>query len=84
MGRGILIRIAGKLIFHDKIQQSDINITRLHTSGGRSNRRTNKIIVISIGKITKLGVLLSHHDYANKISRKEEIREKKANEKEGE
>jgi hypothetical protein len=77
MGRDILIRITGKLIFHDKIQQSGINITRLRTSGGRSNRSTNKIIVISIGKITQLGVLLSHRDYANKIASKEEIRQEK-------
>ena len=35
-------------IFHDKIQQSSINITRLRTSGGRSNRSADKIIVVGI------------------------------------
>ena len=48
MGRDILIRSTGKLIIHNKIQQSSINITRLRTSGGRSNRSANKIIVVGI------------------------------------
>ena len=72
------------MIFHNKIQQSDINITRFRTSGGRSNQSANKIIVVGIGKITQLGVLLSHRDYANKIVHKSRSNEKTANEKEGE
>jgi hypothetical protein len=84
MGRGILIRIIGILIFHNKIQQSGINITRFRTSGGRSNRSANKIIVVGIGKITQLGVPLSHRDYANKIAHKNRSDEKTMNEKDGE
>src|SRR3990170_3778967 len=70
MGRGILIRSTGKLIFYNKIKQSGINITKLRTSSGRSNRSTNKIIIIGIGKITQLGVFLRHRNYANKIANK--------------
>ena len=72
------------MIFHNKIQESGINITRLRTSGGRSNRSANKIIIIGIGKITQLGVLLSHCDYANKIAHKNRSGEKMANKKESE
>src|SRR6266496_1238780 len=76
MGRGILIRSTGKLIFHNKIQQSSINITRLRTSGGRSNRSSNKIIVVGIGEITQLGVLLSHRDYAIRLHSKTDLTRK--------
>ena len=55
LGRGILIRSTGKLIFHNKIQQSGINITRLHTSGGRINQSANKIIIVGIWEITQHG-----------------------------
>ena len=55
------------MILHNKVQQSGINITRLRTSGGRSNRSANKIIVVGIGEITQLGVLLSHRDYATRL-----------------
>ena len=70
------------MIFHNKIQQSGINITRLHTSGGRSNRSANKIIVVGIGKITQLGIFLRQRKYANKIANKNKPNEKTANEKE--
>src|SRR5215216_6700215 len=81
MGHGILIRCAGKLIFHNKIQQSGINITRLRTSGGRSNRSANKIIVVGIGEITQLGVLLSHHDYATRLHSKTDLTRKQRKKK---
>ena len=71
------------MIFPDKIQQSSINITRLRTSGGRSNWSANKIIIIGVGKITQLGILLRHRNYANKIANKNRSDEKMANEKEG-
>src|SRR5215216_5970847 len=61
MGCNIFIRKAGKLIFHNKIQQSSINFTRFRISS-RSNRSTNKIIVVGIGKVTQFGILLSHRD----------------------
>ena len=70
MGCEILIRGTGKLIFHHKIQQSGINITRLRTSGGRSNRSANKIIIIGIEKITQFGILLGHRNQANKNANK--------------
>ena len=54
------------MFFHDKIQQSGINITRLRTSGERSNQSANKIIIVGIGEITQLGVLLGHRDYTLK------------------
>ena len=83
MGRGILIRITGKLIFHDKIQQSGINITRLRTSGGRSNESANKIIIIGIKKSHNLVfswdiVTTQARSHANKRSN-----EKKGKRKEG-
>ena len=84
MGRDILIRSIGKLIFHNKVQQSSINITSLRTSGGRSKRSANKINVVGILEITQLGVLLSHRDHANEIALKNRPDEKTANEKEGE
>src|SRR5215216_303584 len=61
MGCGIFTTKAGKFIFHNKIQQSSINFTRFRISSG-SNRSTNKIIVVGIGKVTQLGILLRHHD----------------------
>ena len=83
MGRDILIRSTRKLIFHNKIQQSSINITRLRTSGGRSNRSANKIIVVRISKITQFGVLLSHCDYATILHSKTDPARKRRTEKEG-
>src|SRR4051812_31398247 len=64
MGSDIFTRKARKLIFHNKIQQSGINFTRFHISRG-SNRSTNKIIIIGVGKVTQFGILLSHRDKAN-------------------
>ena len=69
MGCDIFTRKAGKLIFHNKIQQSGINFIRLHTSGG-SNQSTNKIIVIGVGKVTQFGILLSHRDKASNPTHK--------------
>src|SRR3989337_63780 len=83
MGRVILIRSTGKLIFHNKIQQSSINITRLRTSGGRSNQSANKKIVVGILEITQLGVFLSHCDYATRLHSKADPARKTANEKRG-
>ena len=83
MGRGILIRTTEKLLFHNKIQQSGINIIRLRTIGGRSNRSTNKIIIISIGKITQFGIFLRHCDYANKNTSKQKVDREKGKQKEG-
>src|SRR6266496_523361 len=81
MGRGILIRSTGKLIFHNKIQQSGINITRHRTRGGRSNWSANKIIVVGIGEITQLGVLLSHCDYATRLHSKTDLTRKRRTKK---
>src|SRR3989337_3112472 len=81
MGRGILTRSTGKLIFHNKIQQSGINITRLRTSGGRSNRSANKIIVVGIGEITQLGALLSYCDYATRLHSKTDLTRKRRTKK---
>ena len=83
MGHDILIRSTGKLIFHNKIQQSSINITRLRTSGERRNQSANKIIVVGIGEITQLGVPLSHGDYTTRLHSKTNLTRKAANEKEG-
>ena len=65
------------MIFHNKIQQSGINITRLRTSGGRSSRSANKIIVVGIGEITQLGVLLSNCDYATRLHSKTDLARKR-------
>ena len=72
------------MIFHNKIQQRGINITRLRTSGGRNNRSDNKITVVGSGEITQLGVLLSHCDYTTRLHSKTDLTRKTANEKEGE
>ena len=61
MGSGIFTRKAGELIFHDKIQQSSIDLTRF-SIGNRSNRSANKVIVVGIGEITQFGIVLSHSD----------------------
>ena len=83
MGRRIFTRKAGKLICHNKIQQSGINFIRFCTSGG-SNRSTNKIIIISIGKITQLGVFLRHRDKASNLTheqKNEKMNERREKEK---
>src|SRR6187399_498146 len=59
MGSGIFTRKAGKLIFHDKIQQSCIDLTRF-SIGNRSDRSANKIIIVGIGEVTQFGIVLSH------------------------
>ena len=69
------------MIFHNKIQQSGINITRLHTSGERSNQSANKIIVVGIREITQLGVLLSHDDYATRLHSKTNLTRKRRTKK---
>ena len=61
MGSDIFTRKAGKLIFHDKIQQSSIDLTRFNI-GNRSNRRANKNIIVGIGELTQFGIVLSHSD----------------------
>ena len=61
MGCGIFTRKAGKLIFHNKIQQSNINFTRFRISIG-SNRSAKKIIVVGIGKVTQFSIILSPRD----------------------
>ena len=83
MGCGIFTRKAENLFFRNKIQQSGIDLIRFHTSGGR-NWSTNKIIVIGIGKITQLGVLLSHRDKASNLTHKQTKRKRKDKRKNGE
>ena len=61
MGRVILIRSAENLIFHNQIQQSSINFTRL-SIGKWSNQSAKKIIIIGIGEVTQFSVILSHRD----------------------
>src|SRR3990170_2733537 len=82
MGCGIFTRKAGKLIFHNKIQQSGINFIRFRTSGG-SNRSTNKIIIISIGKVTQFGILLSHRDKASNLTHEQTKSKRKRRMEEG-
>ena len=73
MGSGILTRKARKLFFHNKIQQSSIDFTRL-SIGKRSNRSAKEIIIIGIGEVTQFGSILSHRDkQANKLAH-EQIR----------
>ena len=61
MGSRIFTRKVGELIFHDKIQQSNINFTRFGI-GKRSNQSAKKIIVVGIGKVTQFSIVLSHRD----------------------
>ena len=61
MSSDIFTRKAGKLIFHNKIQQSSIDFTRFKIIK-RSNRSANKIIVVGTGKVTQFSVILSHRD----------------------
>ena len=59
MGSGIFTRKAGELIFHNKIQQSGIDFTRLNIIK-RSNPSTKEIIIIGIREITQIGIILRH------------------------
>src|SRR4051812_26218115 len=61
MSSGIFTRKAGELIFHNKIQQSSIDFTRL-SIGKRSNQSAKEIIIIGIGEVTQFGSILSHRD----------------------
>ena len=82
MCSGIFTRKARELIFHDKIQQSNINFARL-SIGNRSNWSAKKIIVVGIGKITQFSIILSHRDkQAIQHTSKQEASEKEANGKE--
>ena len=67
--------------FHNKIQQSSINITSRRSSGGRSNRSANKIIFVGIGEITQLGVLLSHDDFTTRLHSKIDLTRKRRTKK---
>ena len=83
MGCGILIGKAGKLIFHNKIQQSGINFTRFCVSSG-SNQSTDKTIVVGIGKVTQFGIFLSHHDKASNLTHEQTKSKRKDEQKKGE
>ena len=83
MRRGILIGDTGKVVFHNKIQQSGINIIRVRTSGARSNWSTNNIIIISIGKITQFGIFFIIATTQIRMQTKKRSDDKKANGKEG-
>ena len=48
-------------LFHNKIQQSSIDFTRLDIIK-RSNRSTKEIIIIGIGEVTQFGIILCHRD----------------------
>ena len=74
---------ARKLFFRNKIQQSGINFIRFRTSGGR-NQSTNKIIIISVGKVTQLSILMSHRDKASNLAHKQPKSKQKDERKEGE
>ena len=56
MSSGIFARKAGELIFHNKIQQSGIDFTRLNII----KRSTKEIIIIGIREITEFGIILRH------------------------
>src|SRR4051812_4103044 len=82
MSSGIFTRKARKLIFHDKIQQGNIDFTRF-SIGKRSNRSAKEIIVVAIGKVTQFDIILSHRDkQAIQHTSKQKASEKKANGKE--
>ena len=82
MSSGIFTWKADELIFHDKIQQGNINFTRFGI-GKRSNRSAKKIIVVGIGKVTQFSIILSHRDkQAIQHTSKQEASEKEANKKE--
>ena len=83
MGSGIFTRKAGELIFHDKIQQSNIDFTRF-SIGKRSNRSAKKIIVVGIGEVTQFSVILSHRDKQaiQHTSKQKASKQKEASERE--
>ena len=82
MSSGIFTRKAGELIFHNKIQQSSINLTRFSIIK-RSNRSAKKIIIVGIVKVTQFGIILSHRDkQAIQHTSKQKASEQKANGKE--
>ena len=59
MTSDIFTRKADELNFHNKIQQSGIDFTRLNIIK-RSNRSTKEIIIIGIREITQFGIILRH------------------------
>ena len=84
MGSGIFTRKADELIFHNKIQQSSIDFTRLNIIK-RSNRSTKEIIIIGIGKVTQFGIMLRHRDkQSNTQANKKAMKERGDWEREGE
>jgi len=77
--------MGGELIFHNNIQQSIIDFTRLNIIK-RSNWSTKEIIIIGIGEVTQFGIILRHCDkqsntQANKKGKRkrEEIGKERAN-----
>ena len=84
MSSDIFTRKADELIFHNKIQQSNINLTRFIIIK-RSNQSAKKIIIVGIGKVTQFSIVLSHRDKQEiQHTGKQEANKKEANGKEGE
>ena len=84
MSSDIFTRKARELIFHNKIQQSSIDFTRLNNIK-RSNRSTKQIIIIGIGKITQFGIVLRDRDkQSNTQETKKQAKERGDWEREGE
>ena len=84
MSSGIFTRKAGELIFHNKIQQSSIEFTRLNIIK-RINRSTKEIIIIGILKVTQFGIILSHRDkQSNTQEHKRQVKKRGKREREGE
>ena len=82
MGRDILVRSTGKLIFYNKIQQAVLISQDSALVAGGVIGVPIKIIVVGIGEITQIGVLLSHCDYATRLHSKTDLARKRRTEKE--
>ena len=87
MSSGIFTREAGELIFHNEIQQSSIDFTRLNIIKW-SNRRSKQIIIIGIGKshnsVLSCAIVTSKQSNTQAIKQRKSERKERAKGKEGE
>ena len=83
MSSDIFTRKAGELIFHNKIQKSDIDFTRLNIIK-RSNRSAKEIIIIGIGTLTQFSIILRHRDKQSNTQARKKASERERGQRERE
>jgi hypothetical protein len=66
MSCSIISTSTRKLLFHNKVQQSRLNLIKIYSRSRWRNRSADKITIIRTSKITQLGVLRSSHSSKTK------------------